>query len=259
MGRRSLSKKFWGGGTRNYSFDKPSSHGRELLPKMKLRTLDNLQDRLDQEFGWRIKEIAEIKLALKSSRGLREATLIRAGIPLLYAHWEGFVKSAAEAYIGFIALKRLSLGDLASNFVALAARTYLEELTRSNRTKLHIDAVQFLRTQMASRAELRYNTKINTHSNLNSDVFEDIATTIGIDQARYHSRYNFLDSSLLARRNSIAHGEHLDLDIDAYSDLSDGVVTLLRWVKTDIQNSASLEIFRVVEKGPGPEVSRRVS
>lgn len=211
---------------------------------MKLRTLGHLQDRLDQDLGWRIKEIAEIKLALKSARGLRETTLIRAGIPLLYAHWEGFVKSAAEAYIGFIALKRLSLGELASNFVALAAKTHLDELTHSNKSKLHINAVQFLRTQMSARAEIGYNTKVNTRSNLNSEVFDEIATTIGIDQARYFPRYNFLDSSLLARRNSIAHGEYLDLDIGTYSDLSDAVVTLLRWVKTDIENSASLESFK---------------
>lgn len=212
---------------------------------MKLRTLDNLQDRLDQELSWRIKEIAEVKLALKTARGLREATLIRAGIPLLYAHWEGFVKSAAEAYIGFIALKRLALGELASNFVALAAKKHLDELAHSTMPKSHVDAVQFFRTQMTTRAEINYNTKVNTRSNLSSKVFDDIATTIGIDQTRYLPRYNFIDSSLLARRNSIAHGEYLDIDMQTYSSLSDDVVTLLRWVKTDIQNGASLEKFKV--------------
>lgn len=212
---------------------------------MKLRTLDQLQDRLDQELGWRIKEISQIKMALKSARGLREATLIRAGVPLLYAHWEGFVKSAAEAYIEFVAMKRLALEELASNFVALAARKYLAGLIDSNRTDLHVDAVKFLRTQMATRAEISRNTQVNTRSNLNSDVFNDIATTIGIDRARYLPRYHFLDLSLLARRNAIAHGEYLDLDIRTYGNLSDDVVTLLRWVKDDIQNGASLETFKV--------------
>lgn len=211
---------------------------------MKIRTLDELQDQLDRDIGWRIKEIADIKLSLKSAQGSKETTLIRAGVPLLYAHWEGFVKSAAEAYINFVAMKRLALENLSHSFVALAARQHLDNLSNSTRAKLQIDAVTFLRSRLNEQANISPRTKINTRSNLNSEVFEDIALTLGIDTSRYLPRYNFLNTSLLSRRNAIAHGEYLDLDMNAYTDLSDDVVMLLRWVKTDIQNCASLESFK---------------
>lgn len=211
---------------------------------MKLRTLNELQNQLDRDISWRIKEIADVKLTVKSACGTRETTLIRAGVPLLYAHWEGFVKFAAESYINFVAVKKLNLENLSNNFVALAARQHLDELGGSNRTKLHVSSVEFLRSRLKEQARISPKTKINTRSNLGSQVFEDIAMTVGVDIGRYLSRYNFLDSSLVARRNSIAHGEYLDLDINSYVGLSDNVVELLRWIKTDIQNCASTEKFR---------------
>jgi len=97
---------------------------------------------------------------------------------------------------------------------------------------------------MNSRAQLSNSMTVNTRSNLNSNVFEKIAGTIGIDPARYSTRYQFIDSSLLKQRNSIAHGEYLALDLVSYSNLSDNVVQLLRWIKDDIQNGASTGAFR---------------
>jgi len=211
---------------------------------VKIRTLDDLQNQLDREISWRIKEIADVKLSLKTAVGSKEITLIRAGVPLLYAHWEGFVKSAAEAYINFVAMKRLNFANLSNSFLALAARQHLENIATSNRMALQVSAVEFLRSRSNEQSRISPRTKVNTRSNLNSEVFEDIAITLGIDTNRYCPRYNFLDSSLLARRNSIAHGEYLDLDINSYIDLSDNVVLLLRWVKTDIQNCATTQSFK---------------
>ena len=39
--------------------------------------------------------------------------------------------------------------------------------------------------------------------------------------------------------------EYIDLGIEPYTKLSDEMVTLIRWVKTDIQNCAPMELYKL--------------
>lgn len=210
---------------------------------MKIQTLGILQDYLDRELSWRLKEIAELKNVVRTSKQPWQKTVIRAGVPLLYAHWEGFVKRSCEAYVNFVSCQRLTLEELESNFVVFGAKKHLQAMSSSGRSKLNIQAVDFFRTKMTERADLKLQSAVNTESNLSSSIFENIAISVGIDHAHYKARYNFIDESLLKRRNNIAHGEYLELDGKSFQDLSDNVLLLLRWVKTDIENSASTERY----------------
>ena len=71
---------------------------------MKIRTADQLQEVLDAEFSWRLKEIADIRSAAESAKLGSQKTLIRAGVALLYAHWEGFIKKSTTAYINYVVI-----------------------------------------------------------------------------------------------------------------------------------------------------------
>ena len=62
-----------------------------------VRTLNLLQDYLDKEISWRIKEIADMKIAVCRIETVSKKTVIRAATPLLYAHWEGFVKKRCKS------------------------------------------------------------------------------------------------------------------------------------------------------------------
>lgn len=210
---------------------------------MKIRTIGQLQDILDKELGWRIKEIADLYSAIRTSTASWQSTIIRAGVPILYAHWEGFIKNASEAYINFVSCKKLRLDQLSDNFVVLGAKKHLHNITTSKKTKLNIEVVNFFRTQMTARADIKLSSAINTESNLSSGVFENIAIAIGLDYAKYETRYNLIDISLLQRRNNIAHGEYLELDKTSYKSLSDDVLSLLRAYKTDIESLASTNVF----------------
>jgi RiboL-PSP-HEPN len=190
-----------------------------------------------------IAEIANLKLAVKQQTSLSEKTLVRAGITLLYAHWEGFVKAAAQAYLDFVNTQGLRYEELRDCFVALGVKKRLGELVEAKRSAVHVAAIDFIRTAMGDRAELKTKSAIDTESNLNSAVFENIAATIGLETAAYEARFHLIDESLLARRNRIAHGEYLDIDMDGWRHLADEVVSLMRQVKDDIENAASLSRF----------------
>ena len=151
----------------------------------KLRTLNNLQDRLDHDIGWRIKELANLKLLVRGSDSLAKSTAIRAAICIAYAHWEGFIKESAENYVRFVANQRMRFEELSSCFVVFGAKKHLNELVDSRDAKVARSAVDFFRTKMADRADLSLSNLIRTDSNLSSKVFANILVSIGIEAVSY--------------------------------------------------------------------------
>jgi hypothetical protein len=206
-----------------------------------------LQDCLDKELAWRLKEVADLTLAIKSSPPAHQRTLVRAGVPLLYAHWEGFIKNSSLSYIQFVSDQCLRLDQLSNCFIVFGAKKHLSALTQSRKSKINIEAVNFFTTHLTSSPTLSMSSAVNTESNLSSGVFDNIAISIGINPDRYTPRYNLIDESLLKRRNEIAHGEYLDLRPEEYRSLVDEVILLIRWYKTDIENAVALGLYKKPE------------
>ena len=211
----------------------------------KIHTSSQLQDYLDMELSWRIKEIANLKTAVKSSKNLSEQTIIRAGLALLYAHWEGFIKNGSEAYVNYVNCQGLKYKELNSCFIVLGLKKSLNDLGASRKSKSNIVAIDFILNQLEERSQLKVEAAINTESNLSSEVFANILLAIGLDASEYETKYNLIDESLLRRRNHIAHGEFIEVGSSDWSLLADEILGLLRKFKTDIENSSSLESYKI--------------
>jgi hypothetical protein len=210
----------------------------------KLRNPSMLQDCIDKELGWRVKEVADLTLSIKSSPVGHQRTLVRAGVPLLYAHWEGFIKNSSLSYIQFVNDQGLRLDQLSDCFIVFGAKKHLSALAKSRKSHMNIDAVNFFTSRLNTEASLSMSSAVNTESNLSSSVFDNIAISIGINPEPYSTRYNLIDISLLKRRNEIAHGEYLDLKPEEYRALVDEVLELMRWYKTDIENAVALGTYK---------------
>lgn len=211
---------------------------------MKIRTLSAFQDAVDHEFAWRLKEIASLKFSVKQSGTLATPTIIRAGLALLYAHWEGFVKAGALAYLEFVSSRGLLYCELQSCFVVLGLKGELHTLEKSRKAEGLIAAYEFITSRANEKAILVLNKAVDTESNLSSAVFANIAHSIGIDISSYEARFNLVDESLLRRRNMIAHGEFLDISPNEWRALADEIILILRHFKTDLENAASLEKYK---------------
>jgi hypothetical protein len=209
----------------------------------KIRTRAAFQDFLDNDFAWRLKEISDIKQAIGTAELTTRRSIIRAGVPILYAHWEGFVKVASEALLNFINNQGLAYRSLKPCFIVFGAKKRVHELSTSGNALQNIAAVEFFLNELDSRAEIAFAGSINTESNLSSMVFERIATSIGVNLGAYETKYMLIDSSLLGRRNNIAHGERLDVDQDDFKKLSDEIVALLRSYKNDLQNMVQTRYY----------------
>ena len=206
---------------------------------MKLKTAEQLSDRLSNELAWRKKELSEVKSLVerKSFSDSKHKALVRSGICLLYAHWEGFVKLAANSYLEYVRMQRLCYEELASNFLALAMKEKLKEAKETNKPSLYIPVCDFFLDELNQRCSLPKEA-ISTASNLSSEIFQEIIRTLGIDFSPYSTKSVLIDTKLLKTRNEIAHGEYSIFDREEYIELHSEVITMLDQFRTDIENAA---------------------
>ena len=210
----------------------------------KINSIYKLQDKLDKAFSWRLVEISYLKKLLATTPEKKKVALMRASVPVLYAHWEGFIKQSSRLYLDFVSGQNMKYQDLNDSFVAVGLMKELGKHGVKVGKKGNLTAVNFLRNKMEEKASFPKDGVINAKSNLNSEVMLEILNVIGFDEKHYQTKWNLIDESLLGRRNSIAHGEYMDITERSYQDLSDEVVALLRQFKNDIENYASRSRYK---------------
>jgi len=208
-----------------------------------IRTLAQFQDTLDAEMGWRVKEIGAFRLASKMGTQERKF-FIRAGIALLYAHWEGFVKGASEHYLNYINNQGHTYSELQSCFALFGLKGKLQLLSVSRKSAPNIEAFNFIFSQLDKKAILNMSSAIDTESNLTSKVFLNIATSLDIKVDGYSTKFNLIDESLVSRRNKVAHGEYIELGGREFGELIDEILQIMREYKNDLENAASMKSYR---------------
>jgi hypothetical protein len=206
---------------------------------MKVRTTEQLIDKLASDLAWRKKELSEVKslIELKNVSTQRHEALIRSGVCLLYAHWEGFVKLASNSYLEHVAMQKLRYDQLASNFLALAMKEKLKEAKETNKPSLYIPICDFFISQLDSKCSLPKEA-ISTASNLSSEILKEITNILGIDFSFYSTKSKLINEKLLKTRNEIAHGNYLLIDKKEYIELHTEVIAMLEIFRNQIENAS---------------------
>jgi len=163
---------------------------------------------------------------------------------MLYAHWEGFVKSTSSAYLEFVGMQKLSNKNLATNFLTLSARKYLREGTQSNKFEHHLAITDFYLNKLDERCNLSSNLIIKTESNLSSTILKEITISLGLDYNYFVTKEKLIDEGLVKRRNFIAHGEFLELDKAGFDNLFSCVIEMIDYYATSIENSAIMHNYK---------------
>ena len=214
-----------------------------------IRTLIDLNECLSTDLAWRKKELSLLKglIETKSFDKSKRNVLIRSGITLLYAHWEGYIKCAASAYLEFVSnvarRENLKYRDLAYNFIAIAMKSELNEASSTNQSTIHNKVVQFLIKGMHERANIPTQDIIQTGSNLSSKVLYQILSVLGIDYKPYEIEQVLIDKKLLQKRNMIAHGEYLDTDGESYQELHEKIISMMNLFKDQVENNAAQKLY----------------
>ena len=213
---------------------------------MRVRSLEQLNQYLEEELAWRKRELTTLRFMLRSRREHERNLLLRAALCVLYAHWEGFIRAATTGYISYVATRGLSLGDLTPNFVALGLRPHIRQAGQSNKPTMHTELLtKFLLglSEPATPATLEWESSADIQSNLSSQNLIEILCLLGLDAKNYLPKGQLLDQKLVKKRNSIAHGRQTDVELEDYFGLHDEIVQLVENFRTDVENAAVLGTY----------------
>lgn len=210
---------------------------------MKIRRITDLQERLDEDLSWRRRELSDIKKLIRTSEGSRQTALLRSSVPLLYAHWEGFIKNASIHYASFLSRQGLRYRDMKECFMGLPAKGALDVLVQAKKPYAFADAVASIFRKTGEAVDLRLSDYIGNVGNLNHDLFVGIAKSLDLHDAAFEAFRNLIDERLLKSRNKIAHGEHVMVDAEGFPVLADEVLQIMQNYKTAIENAASTKSY----------------
>lgn len=207
-----------------------------------LFTFDSLTDKVVADFSWRRKELTLIKNKIPKEKNSLQSAMIRATIPLLYAHWEGFVKVTMSYYLEFVSNKYLKNSELKTSFVALSLQNKLGDLNNStfiNRTKI----IDFIFNDIEKQSKIPKKNIINTKSNLKFDVLQEILFILDLEDNHIESQKDLVND-LVNERNFIAHGEHTLIDFETFENFYNDTIALMEYIRTIIENNANQEKYK---------------
>ncbi|AND13325.1 MAE_28990/MAE_18760 family HEPN-like nuclease [Proteus mirabilis] len=208
---------------------------------MKIRSLYELDNALDQDLAWRKHEISTIVGQVSSSRKSAKITLMRAAIALMYSHWEGHVKNASEIYLTYLNSISPKYIEMKDNFKHISLRSRFEEGFSIKEYSSQKEIYEYISYGLNCNFNINEKHIVKTNSNLKSDVFRNIMEQLGLKFNDLELKSNFIDQVLLNNRNCIAHGERLNSqDItSAYDNIKEEIIEMLEVVNRTIKNAAS--------------------
>lgn len=205
----------------------------------RIYTKDELFDSIDRELSWRKKELKVFKDSIPTEFSSKQTALLRCAIPIIYAHWEGFVKKSCELYLEYVSNRNEILKNLKSQFIAIALRNSLQaqEIKKiSERTK----AVEYIINNLDLVATIPIKNIIQTKSNLKFDIFKDICYLLCISIEEFEKKKAMIDE-LVDSRNTIAHGNYLKIDYHMFCEFYNDTINLLELLRTEIENAVALD------------------
>jgi hypothetical protein len=212
---------------------------------MRIQTLEDLNQRLTEDLIWRKKEISSLNnlIEIRNSSLNKQKVLLRGGVTILYAHWEGYIKTAATSYLEFVFRRKLTYNELAINFVAVAMKNKLKEAAETNKASVFTEVTKFVLTQTNQRSSMPNDEIVTTASNLKSSILREITCVLGLDYSFYQTREIIIDEQLIKRRNEIAHGEYLSLNYDDYKNLQIQILEMMEYFRNQVENSAAQKLY----------------
>src|SRR6516165_1806828 len=109
---------------------------------VQLRTAEEFTAYITSDLTWRIREISDIRSTAATVLQPVSRAILRASVPLMYAHWEGHVSLVSKAYMDFLSLRRLRYSTLKECF---RLNAFFPTMRRMTQTRFsHLDQIAFL-------------------------------------------------------------------------------------------------------------------
>lgn len=200
---------------------------------------------ITEDRNWRMKEISDLKAAIRRGDANLQKVLLRALVAICYAHWEGYIRFSAKKYLEHVALRRFQYGELDRQYFR---NLFLPRLAALSTSKTSISERCTLLDEILSSSDRRFSRVndelINTKANLNFEVFTDICLVCGVPAHTFKDKSTFIDVLLLKRRNAIAHGEDTFVALSELDEITNDTLGLMRTFGDALENHAYLQTYK---------------
>jgi hypothetical protein len=200
--------------------------------------MNNVFESIQDDIDWRLLELKEYENIIENlntnetdRREKQVKIILRCSIPIIYAHWEGFVNYSLELVFKYLNEKKFNNQDFCCTYLTTAYEETLKSLDKSlnfEKRKKHL-------TNLYEKFDkcVVLPIKINTSSNLNFEVLQSICEKTNLDIKKFDSIKAKLNR-LIHLRNSIAHGENA-FNFDDFDEIQ-GHIDLLENLMSIFQN-----------------------
>lgn len=133
---------------------------------MKIRSLYELEEALDNDLAWRKREFSLITGMVEKANGPKKDTLLRAAITLMYSHWEGHIKKSAEIYLTYLNGLGHKYLDMKDNFGHLSLRDKFEQGFSIKKYTSQKEVFDYIQSGLNCSFKVNCEKIIDTESNL---------------------------------------------------------------------------------------------
>lgn len=230
---------------------------------IRIRSIEELIERIDDDAQWRKKEIADLHLYCRNNN--YPNFLLRATFILCCAHFEGYIKYASNAYIAYISGQNIKGKDLRIEISSIVIRKKKHQsFGIPSRKKVKVTVVSDVLQAYDDMLEQNFYIKLNeddlvpeidendiplpTEGNPTPDVLADISKILGIDYDElFQLRAPFINNELLKPRHSVVHGERRLITIEELNAATNFVLEIMDRYKNSIIDAAEKNLhLRVI-------------
>lgn len=177
--------------------------------------IEKVFEEIQEDITWRNSELNKIKNIALNLTNTDLQIFLKSILPLLYAHWEGFVVVSLKIVFKYLNTLNLSSNDYCNIYLTTAYEQTLKSLDNStgfDKRKKHLINLYKTFTE-----QVKLDSKIDTKSNLNFSILQEICKKINLDVNKF-TTYKEELNELVSIRNSISHGENAYI-FESYNDI----------------------------------------
>lgn len=202
--------------------------------------MHDLIEEIQEENKWRDGELAILK---QNSQQVDEQLWNRMCIPMIYAHWEGYVVSSLKLLIEYLNEQELFHNEVPTKLVVLSLGKSYNSLSGKQSFDQKIEFTNKFK-DLFQRA-LRFKKEIDTKSNLNSSILKDLCAIFGFNFEPFKDVTRDIDL-IVTIRNRIAHGENAIIpDSETIEKYIKAITKATDLFLEEIDNFLSCENYRL--------------
>lgn len=201
--------------------------------------MHSLVEEISETNSWRDGEFAKFKV---NPHQVDSVLWGRMCVPMIYANWEGFVVSSLKILLQHLNKLDLTPVQIPTRLVVVGLGDTYKSLSGKQSFEQRCTFTDKFNELL--RSTVRFNTKIETKSNLHSEVLKDLCQMFNFNFSRFSDLISTLDR-LVHVRNCIAHGENSILptpeNIENYIDaVKKGIDILLEEIDIFLSSESYL-------------------